>query len=448
MRKAVDFFRTKIAVHGGYVYLTSADLTKREGEEKVTPTQIWIQPPSTSTVGQTYLEAYRLTGEKYLLDAARETAECLIQGQQRSGGWYVLIEFDPEQRAKTFDFRVDPVSGKQPKSRRYTTLDDNKTQSCLTFLMRLDRELEFKDARLHEAVLYGLDHLVTAQFPNGAWPQQFDGPPNPAEFPVVKASYPETWSRTFPKVNYIRHYTFNDNAIADDVAVMLEAAEIYGESRYLAAAEKAGDFIILAQMPEPQPAWAQQYDAEMHPVWARKFEPPSITGLESQGIIKILCALYQATGNDKYLKPIPPALAYLKRSQLPDGTFARFYELQTNKPLYFVKDTYELTYSDDNLPTHYGFKVGGKLDLLQATYDKLKAEGPAKKKSAEKQTVKLSKKIADEARQVAEALDDRGAWVEEGRLRDHGDDDPTTRVIASKTFVKNLLTLARCAAAR
>lgn len=447
MRKAVDFFRTKIAVRGGYVYLTSDDLSKREGENKVTPTQVWIQPPSTSTVGQTYLDAYRGTGEKYLLDAARETAECLIQGQLRSGGWYVLIEFDPGQRAKTFDYRVDPISGEQPKSRRYTTLDDDKTQSCLQFLMRLDRELQFKDKRLHEATLYGLDHLVAAQFPNGAWPQQFDAPPNPADFPVVKASYPKSWSRTFPKVNYVSHYTFNDDAIADDVAVMLEAAEIYGDSRYLAAAEKAGDFILLAQLPEPQPAWAQQYDVDMHPSWARKFEPPSITGGESQGIIKILFALYQATGNDKYLQPVPSALAYLKRSQLPDGKLARFYELHTNKPLYFTKE-YELTYSDADVPTHYGFKVGGNIDALQATYDKLKADGPSKKKPVDLSPPKFTKKLSDDARRIAESLDERGAWVEEGRLKDHGDDDPTTRVISTKTFVLNLRTLAQAAAAR
>lgn len=448
LKKAVDFFRAKIAVHGGYVYTVSDDLTKREGENRVSPTQVWTQPPSTSTVGETYLWAYQLTREKYLLDAARETAECLIQGQLRSGGWYILIEFDPAERAKRFDYRVDPKSGDEPKSLRFSTLDDNKTQSCLRFLMRLDRELGFQDERLHEAVLYGLDHLAAAQFPNGAWPQQFDGPPNPADYPVVKASYPETWSRTFPKVNYIRHYTFNDDSISDDVAVMLEAAEVYGEPRYRASAERAGDFMILAQMPEPQPAWAQQYDTDMHPAWARKFEPPSITGSESIGIIATLLELYRATGNEKFLKPVQPALAYLQKSQLPEGGLARFYELHTNKPLYFTKD-YVLTYSDADLPTHYGFKVGsGKLAQLQTAYDKLKAEGPPAKKPVTPLTIKFSQKIADEAQHVAAALDDRGAWVEEGRLRNYGDDDPTTRVISTRTFVKNLPVLARCAAAK
>ena len=31
------------------------------------------------------------------------------------------------------------------------------------------------------------------------------------------------------------------------------------------------------QMPDPQPGWAQQYDYDMRPMWARKFEPAAIT---------------------------------------------------------------------------------------------------------------------------------------------------------------------------
>lgn len=441
MKRAVDFFRTKIGYRGGYIYNTSSDLTKREGEEVVTPTQVWIQPPATPTVGEAYLNAYQACGEKYLLEAARETAECLIQGQLRSGGWFQLIEFDSQAR-EAYDYRVDPPGDVSKKKRRLTTIDDNKTQSCLRFLMRLDRELEFKDAPLHEAVTYGLDKLVESQYPNGAWPQQFSEPPNPAEFPVKKASYPESWPRKFPAVNYTKFYTFNDDSIADVVALMLEATDVYGESRYKAAAEKAGDFIILAQMPEPQPAWAQQYDAEMHPVWARKFEPASITGGESQGVIEILMDLYRATGNDRYLAPIPSAVAYLKRSELSGNRLARFYELHTNKPLYFTKK-YELTYDDSDLPTHYGFVVGSKAETLQAAYDKLRAQGPPAKQAATAERPKASAKLASAAAEVAGRLDDRGAWVEDGSF-----DDEPTKVITSRTFVKNLAALARYAGAR
>ncbi len=93
----------------------------------------------------------------------------------------------------------------------------------------------------------------------------------------------------------------------------------------------------------------------MQPAWARKFEPPSVTGGESQGVMRILLRLYAETGDKKYLEPIPRALDYLRRSRLSDGRLARFYELKTNKPLYFTKQ-YELTYSDADMPTHYGFQ--------------------------------------------------------------------------------------------
>src|SRR5690242_5130579 len=88
---------------------------------------------------------------------------------------------------------------------------------------------------------------------------------------------------------------------AGQLSRVLEAARIYNEPKYRAVAEKGGEFILLAQMPDPQPAWAQQYDREMHPAWARAFEPPAVTGGESQGIMKTLLVLFQETGNRKYL---------------------------------------------------------------------------------------------------------------------------------------------------
>ena len=48
---------------------------------------------------------------------------------------------------------------------------------------------------------------------------------------------------------------------------MLVAWEVYGEARYRESAERGGEFLIRAQLPDPQPAWAQQYDRRMHPVW-------------------------------------------------------------------------------------------------------------------------------------------------------------------------------------
>ncbi|MCH7686380.1 MAG: polysaccharide lyase, partial [Planctomycetes bacterium] len=404
----------------------------------------WVQPPGTPIVGGTFLDVYERTGDKYYLAAAKETAYALVAGQLKSGGWDYRIEYDPKDRRR-YAYRID---GDNAGSRNVTTLDDNNTQSALRFLMRTDRTLQFKDQKIHEAVEYALESLLKAQYPNGSWPQRFSEFPDPEKHPVKKASYPKTWSRVWPSKDYRGYYTFNDNSIADVIDTMFDATEIYGEERFQAAAEKAGDFMILAQMPDPQPGWAQQYDADMHPAWARKFEPASVTGGESQGVMRSLLKLYRRTGKKKFLEPIPRALAYYKKSLLPDGRLARFYELKTNRPLYFVKDTYELTYSSDNMPTHYGFITGSRLDSIEAEYRRLQKTDPSDlNPPREKPSYRLTSELSAQAKAVVGSLDSRGAWVEEGRLRSHGADDPTRQILNTRTFINNVSILSRFLAA-
>ncbi len=442
LQRSVDFFRTKVAAHGGYVYRYSADLSKREGEGKTGLDTVWVQPPGTPAVGLAYVEAFERTQEKYLLDAARAAGECLIQGQLRSGGWSSSIEFGEEGRKKNA-YRVDPERKKVGSN--WTTFDDNKSQSALTFLMQLDRALEFRDARVHAATLFALDSVLKAQFPNGAWPQGYQEFPDPAKYPVKSASYPPDWVRKHPGAKYQLYYTFNDNAIADTIDMLFRATRVYQDPKYRDAAIKAGGFILLAQMPEPQPAWAQQYDFEMRPVWARKFEPPAISGGESQGVLRILHRLYVETGDRKFLAPVPVALAYLRRSQLPNGRLARFYELQTNKPLYFTKQ-YELTYDDSDLPTHYAFKVSANLDAIAREYERLEkvtAKELESLRQLARQTPARSAPPDSQIRAVIAAMDERGAWVEEGRLSHHGDSDDTQQVIETRTFIRNITLLSR-----
>jgi hypothetical protein len=445
LKKAVTFFRDKVSAEGGYVWRYAEDLALSEGEEKTTATQAWLQPPGTPAVGEAYLAAYERTKEPFLLDAAVHTARALVKGQLHSGCWAEFMEFDPAQR-KNHAYRVDGPAG--PKARNTSTFDDNKSQSATQFMMHVDRALGFKDAQIHEATLYAVDSIVKVQFPNGAWPQRFSAPPSAADHPVLKASYPDTWSRTYPGVNYSAFYTLNDNAQADVIATLFEAADIYGDKRYIDSAKKGGDFLILAQMPEPQPAWAQQYNTQMQPAWARKFEPASITGGESQGAIRILMDVYRHTGDKKYLEPIPRALDYLEKSQLPSGRLARFYELKTNKPLYFTKQ-YELVYTSDDMPTHYSFIVSSNVSRLREDYEKLLKTDPAKLKPTPKsEASKLNASLSTAAREAIASLDSRGAWVETGRLRAGTQTaNDINRVISTQTFIRNLSTLSRFIAA-
>ncbi len=435
--RAVDFFHHRVASHGGYVYFYSDDLAKQEGEGKTTRDTLWVQPPGTPTVGEAYLHAYERTGETACLAAAKDAADCLLRGQYRSGGWNASIEFDPTERVK-HAYQMDSPAPKK-RQRNTSSLDDDKTQSVLRFLMQLDRVLKFEDARIHEATVFALDSLLAAQFPNGAWAQVWDAPADKTQPADLKGNYPADWSRQYPGGDYWRFYTFNDNNISNVIDTLRLAEEIYQGGRYRTAMLKAGDFILQSQMPEPQPAWAQQYNFQMEPVWARKFEPAAISGGESQRLLETLMELYVDTADRKFLEPIPRALAYLKRSQLPDGRLARFNELRSNRPLYFTRE-YVLTYDDNDLPTHYGFQVPSRVEAIQRRYEALSKQSPAEI-TALRQAGKKSPKASALERRVREIItsqDDRGAWVEPGKLHYHGKNDSTERVISCDTFAKHL----------
>ena len=438
MKKATIYFRNNVSTHGGYLFRYSEDFSLREGEEVATPTMIWIEPPGTPEVGMRYLEAYEATEDTLFLNGAIEACRALAWGQLESGGWDHRIEFDPEASKKWY-YRRDIESGDLQKGRRRnsSSLDDDVSQSSLRLLMRTDKVLSFKNKEIHHAAMYCLESILKVQYPNGAWPQWFTEPPDPKLFPVKKAQYPAGWSRVFPGESYSDFYTFNDNSMADVVTTMIEAYGIYGDEKYINAAKKCGDFIIMAQMPEPQPAWAQQYNINMEPSWARKFEPPSVSGYESFGAMNTLLELYLNTGDKKYLEPIPKALKWAKSSLLPDGRLARFYELHTNKPLYFDR-SYTLMYEDHDMPTHYSFKVpADALYRVESLYSRILSSD---RKSILADREKLSGSNPADVVEVINNLDDKGRWIEKGSMR-AGKERIETNVITCATFNRNMSTL-------
>lgn len=400
MRKAAAFFRTRVASHGGYVYYYSVDLKQRWGEGVATVNQIWVQPPGTPTVGMAYLKAYEATGDRFYLDAAREAAEALVYGQLRSGGWTNCVDFDPRGK------RVAQYRNGRGGGKNYSSLDDGQTQSAIQLLVRGDKALGFGHKEIHESARIALDALLAAQFPNGGFPQVWTGAV--AKQPVIKAGYPNYDWRTEGRIkNYWDMYTLNDNVAGYVTGALIDAYEIYNNQRYKRALERLGDFLILAQMPEPQPAWAQQYNYDMKPIWARKFEPAAIASDESQEVIETLMEIYRVTGNVKYLEPIPRALAYLKSSLLSDGRLARYYELRTNKPLYMFRrgDVYKLTYDDSNLSKHYGWKIVSRLGDIEKQYNEIRRHIVSTTASS------FPTNRAEQIRQLIEGLDDQGCWI-------------------------------------
>jgi hypothetical protein len=69
LEKATAYMRS-IATEGGYLWRYSLDLKEREGEEKATATQIWVQPPGTPSMGMAFLRMFEVTGDARYLAAA------------------------------------------------------------------------------------------------------------------------------------------------------------------------------------------------------------------------------------------------------------------------------------------------------------------------------------------------------------------------------------------
>ena len=466
LSKATAFFVDEVASSGGYQAAYSPDLQfARSSKGAHGRQQISATPSATPTVGLALLDAWEASGDLYYLDSARTAGKALLLGQLCSGGWDYTTFLEPEKRKK-YDYRADGCpEGPAGERIGYTNLDNNNTTAALRFLMRLDRELEFRDPAIHEGVQYAFAQLLRAQYPNGAWPQRYSSFVRPEDYPVKRAGLPDGWSHTWPGYIFYGYYTFNDDCIANMIDVLFEAARIYKNPKYLAAAEKGGEFILLAQLPEPQPSWAQQYNAEMHPAWARPYEPPAVCSREAVTVMRTLLLLYRETGKKRYLEPIPKAVAYLKASSWireSDGkrVMARFYEMGTNKPLYFTKgdrisspplralmernlkahgldrramkmwrgapNGYEVTYSDKSVVGHYSFVIGAEsLDDIQAEYERYLQADPVTLRrpdrldgitavAGRRERSKSQDELAPAVREAIDALDERGAWVGRG----------------------------------
>lgn len=447
--EAVVGLQERYGHRGGYVWAYSADGEIRSGEGNAGVSAAWVQPPGTPTVGEAFLAAWEATSDRRCLAAAREAAGALVRGQLHSGGWYYRIEFAADLRKK-YRYRVDggsppaaagPAGWETWRKRRnkgnQSMLDDDTTQSALRFLMRIDRALEGRDQGVRDAVDHGLRALLGTQYPVGAWSHNFDAFPDPGpdeqHYPVLRASYPDEWSRTWPKA-WEGCYHLNDNITTDCIRTLLLAHELYGSAEALAGAKRGGEFLLRAQMPDPQPAWCQQYDREMKPVWERKFEPPAITGGESQGAMKVLLALHAATDDDRYLEPLPRALDYLEESQTAPGKLARYYELRTNRPLYFTKD-YQLTHDSGDVPDHYAFTVGSGLEGIRRAYDSAVAGKPPPTPGAPSDA-----RIA----RILAAADADGLWLEDGVVRDENGRKvkPEQGILNMATVTGNMRALA------
>ncbi|TIS55065.1 MAG: hypothetical protein E5W91_24000 [Mesorhizobium sp.] len=366
VEKIADLFAKHLAIGGGFVYAYSPDFSIHRSESgKVEDGVVWNQPPGTPGVGGAFLRLYEFTKDPRWMAAAAAAARVTMDGQLLSGGWYNFTDTAASARARwcyrttvANDDACERIDGN--KERNNGTLDDNITQSNLGFLIWYDEASQGRDPAVKDAIKYGLDRLLEAQYPNGAWPV-FLGRVFPHRLFAAawRARLPATWSREWVKPPGSA-LVVNDQLIRDVIRLLLTAERYTKRQDLLAAARRSGEFLLASQLPGPQRGWAQTYNLDLEPIWGRKFEPPAVASRETAGAIQALLQLYLRTGEQRYLTGATEAAEWLRKSRRPSGDWTRFYELGSNRPLFVGRDN-KLTYDDRDL--HKGYGLAGEFGI-------------------------------------------------------------------------------------
>jgi PelA/Pel-15E family pectate lyase len=447
MRTAADFMMEKLSYRGGFVWKTKPDGSLRYGELKARDTMIWVEPPGTPTVGMVFLEAYKATGDPVFLEHARTVANALVWGQRPEGGWNYFIDFEVKGLAEYYDEYFSERWGweEHTKFPDNSTFDDEVSQSATLFLLRLYDTTQ--DPAYRTPLLDALEFLLESQYPNGGWPQRY---------PL--------------RSDYTAAYTFNDGAIFNNIMVLLEAYDRLGRTAYLEAARRGMDFYIISQLPAPQAGWAQQYGRDMKPTRGRKFELATVSAGQTADNITDLFTIYKASGDTRYLDPIPAALDWLDASAIgPDGLYTYFYEAGTNRPIYARKPTID-NHVATFVPTYdseqaypYGHRMTLNVTGMRQEYERLRqidpvaarAEFEAERKKGIVQPIlarrsrgtdyRTVSKDAEEVRQIIGSLGDGSGWLEEDVLLDevHFMNNPPWDIVAydTGTYVARLFRL-------
>src|SRR5262249_43912023 len=157
-------------------------------------------------------------------------------------------------------------------------IDNGATYSQLVFLARVYTAKQI--SRHKDSFLSGLDYLLNAQYGNGGWPQYF---------PLKKG--------------YYERITFNDNAMIGVMSLLRDIAQrrsdylFVNEERKERAAKavaKGIECILKTQVRVRGrlTVWCAQHDEKtFSAAQARAFEPVSLSGDESVGIVEFLMGI-------------------------------------------------------------------------------------------------------------------------------------------------------------
>ena len=300
-------------------------------------------------------------------EEGRRIADNVLTWQSPHGSW-------PKNRdtaSKPYEGKKDKLSG---------TFDNGATTGELRFLARAFRATD--EPRYQQAFLKGLDHIFAAQYATGGWPQV----------------YPASGG-------YKRHITFNDNSMVRILEFLRDVSEssdyAFMESDRRAAAKAAFDkgiqCILDCQIVVngKRTVWCAQHDeVDLRPRPARSYELESLSGGESAGILRLLMSLDNPSpeiqnairaGAAWYESAKITGIRVEKQPEIgrvvvedPNAPplWARFYEIETNRPFFCDRDgipKYRFNDLGSNRRNGYRWYSGWGKDVAEA-YERWKQQ--------------------------------------------------------------------------
>lgn len=274
---------------------------------------------------------------------------------------------------------TNTILNKIAKDDKAATIDNRATTKEIEELA--DAYKKTTKNQYKEAVIRGVKYLLAAQYENGGFPQY----------------YPDT-------KGYRSQITFNDNAMINALTVLRDVAnaeELYTfipediRQQAKIAVQKGVDCILRTQVvvDNERTIWAAQYDENLKPAQARKFEPVALAASESVGIVRFLM---KEQPSEALITAVKSAVNWFEKNQITGFAFetkqdangkvlrnlvpkqdaivwSRFYEIGTNKPIFGDRDDqvhYDFNEISEERKNGYSWYGSWASNLLQSNYPK------------------------------------------------------------------------------
>jgi PelA/Pel-15E family pectate lyase len=223
-------------------------------------------------------------------DSARILADVILSFQAPNGGWSKHVDFSRHVRQPG-----ESYYGESAEWESISTIDNGSTTEEITFLRAINRARP--SAKYTVAVRRGVDYLLDMPMPNGCFPQVYP----------LQGSYHDA-------------VTFNDHAMTHALIVLRGVSEgnvaeatPLEQQRATVAVSKGIACLLATQVvvAGQRTIWGQQHDPlTLEPVSARTYELPSLSSLESAGVLDFLMTL--PTPNQRIVEAVYAGIAWLR----------------------------------------------------------------------------------------------------------------------------------------